>query len=102
MVGVCVNRIGTEPFICKVDIEGGEEFLFSKNTEWVARFPVIIVELHDWMLPWQRNSRNFLKRIANLDFDIIWRGENMFCFNYNLLHPSKDQCDVSANKQMVT
>jgi len=39
------------PFIVKVDIEGAELDLFSGNTEWVARTPLLIVELHDWLLP---------------------------------------------------
>jgi FkbM family methyltransferase len=38
-------------FICKIDIEGFESNLYSANTEWVRLFPIIIIELHDWMLP---------------------------------------------------
>ena len=40
----------TEPFIVKIDIEGFEADLFSTNTEWVDRTPVIIAELHDWFI----------------------------------------------------
>lgn len=42
---------GYAPLIFKSDIEGGEAVLFSQDTEWVDTFPVVIVELHDWMLP---------------------------------------------------
>lgn len=39
------------PFIVKLDIEGGEADLFSSNTGWIDETPVIIVELHDWLIP---------------------------------------------------
>ena len=66
------------PFIVKIDIEGFEDNLFSKNTEWVAKTPLIIIETHDWMLPKQANSKNFLKIISHENRDFIHRGENIF------------------------
>jgi hypothetical protein len=67
------------PFIVKVDIEGGEADLFSVNTEWVARTPLLIVELHDWMLPRSANSRAFLRCISQLDRDFIYNiGEDVY------------------------
>jgi FkbM family methyltransferase len=65
------------PFLIKIDIEGFESDLFSANTEWVDRFPVIIMELHDWMLPGECNSMNFLKVIAGRNRDFLLRGENV-------------------------
>jgi FkbM family methyltransferase len=73
------------PFICKIDIEGGEARLFEKNTERLDQFPLVIIELHDWMLPGESNSRNFLKALVSRDFDFMHRGENSFCFNNRLL-----------------
>ena len=73
------------PLVMKIDIEGGESGLFEKDTGWVEQFPLIIIELHDWLLPFQGSSRNFLKTIAALDFDFVHRGENIFCFNRTLL-----------------
>lgn len=73
------------PLICKIDIEGGEAGLFAKNTAWVDRFALIIIELHDWLFPGEGNSRNFLRAIAANDFDFMYRGENAFCFNNRLL-----------------
>jgi FkbM family methyltransferase len=66
------------PFIVKIDIEGFEEELFSKNTEWINKFPLLIIELHDWMLPKTSNSGNFLRSIAPLDRDFVYHGENIF------------------------
>lgn len=74
------------PLICKIDIEGAENELFSSNAEWVDEFAMIIIELHDWMLPFQGTSRNFLKVISHYDFDLLHKGENIFLFNRRLLN----------------
>ena len=83
------------PLICKIDIEGGEKDLFRTNDDWIDQFPLIIIELHDWMLPGTSNSKNFLKAIAKRNFDIIYhRSENLFCFNNDLLPGSKPTARV--------
>lgn len=73
------------PFILKIDIEGGERLLFSKNTEWLDSFALVVIELHDWLFPLQQVSKDFFKAIAKYDFDVIAKGENFFCFNRRLL-----------------
>lgn len=74
-----------QPFIFKIDIEGAEAALFAGSSSWVECFPLIIIELHDWMLPFSGSSTNFLRAIAKYEFDILYRGENIFCFNRDLL-----------------
>jgi len=69
---------GYAPFLFKIDIEGGEENLFEAHTEWVDLFPLIIIELHDWLLPRQGTSFNFLHRIGQSRRDFVYRGENIF------------------------
>ncbi len=76
---------GFAPFIVKIDIEGGEELLFSSNTSWVEKIPLLIIEIHDWMLPGKSNSRNLFKALSGLNFDIVIKGENLFCFNNDLI-----------------
>jgi FkbM family methyltransferase len=66
------------PFIVKIDIEGGEAELFSDSTEWVGQTPILIVELHDWLLPKRGISQPFLKSIAPLDRDLIHIGEDIY------------------------
>ena len=66
------------PFIIKIDIEGFEQNLFEKNTEWLDAFPLLIIELHDWMLPRQATSNNFLRAVAEKNRDFIYRNENVF------------------------
>jgi len=46
---------------------------------------MLVIELHDWMLPGQRSSSTFLRAIANRNFDFLHAGENVFCFNNSLL-----------------
>jgi FkbM family methyltransferase len=76
----------TNPLILKIDIEGGEDVLFNGNTNWLSKFPLVIIELHDWMLPFSGSSRNFIKSVAQHDFDFIYRGENIFLFNRQILN----------------
>jgi FkbM family methyltransferase len=66
------------PFIVKIDIEGFESDLFSKDTEWIDLFPILIIELHDWMLPRSASSGNFLREISCRNRDFIYIGENVF------------------------
>jgi FkbM family methyltransferase len=87
---VTVNEIyeahcaGFFPFIVKIDIEGAESDLFSSNTEWLARTPLLIVELHDWMLPKLGTSRSFLRCIAESARDFVTIGEEVFSIAYDL------------------
>lgn len=76
----------TNPLILKIDIEGGEDALFNGNTNWLEKFPLVIIELHDWMLPFSGSSRNFIKSVAQYDFDFLYRGENIFLFNRKILN----------------
>jgi len=76
---------GFKPLVCKIDIEGSEAELFSANDAWIDDFPLIVIELHDWLLPGTGNSRNFLRAISKRNFDVVHRGENTFCFNNDLL-----------------
>jgi FkbM family methyltransferase len=73
------------PFIIKIDIEGFEDNLFSSHTQWIERFPALVIELHDWMLPKAGTAKNFLREIAKLDRDFLYRGENVFSISNKLL-----------------
>jgi hypothetical protein len=65
-------------FILKIDIEGAESDLFSRHTEELDRFPLVIIELHDWLLPRESNSCNFLKWYVEKGRDFVHFGENVF------------------------
>jgi FkbM family methyltransferase len=66
------------PFIVKIDIEGGEANLFEKNIDWIDLFPLLIIELHDWMLPEKGSSISFLDCIGKFKRDFVHIGENIF------------------------
>ena len=66
-----------EPFLIKIDIEGGEKNLFEKNLEWINKFKIIIIEPHDWMYPQKNLFQNFLKSISILKRDFVILNENI-------------------------
>ena len=70
--------------IIKIDIEGFEDQLFKKNTEWLDKFKIIIIELHDWMKPYNKKSYNFQRSmLKSKKFkDIVVSGENLILINY--------------------
>jgi FkbM family methyltransferase len=92
IVADCKAR-GMRPFMCKIDIEGGEAELFRDNVGWVAEFAVIVIELHDWLLPGTSNSRNFRRAIGDLPVDFVYSGEDAFVFNHGVYAASVDVVD---------
>ena len=90
------------PFICKIDIEGGEAALFEENFAWLDEFPLVIIELHDWLLPGQANSRNFIKALLQFNFDFVYRGENAFCFNLSRLKDHAYPADYDVKPPVAT
>ena len=54
IVGIGIDELisasaDNAPFILKIDIEGSEGKLFEVDIDIISRFPIIVVELHDWM-----------------------------------------------------
>jgi FkbM family methyltransferase len=80
---VMAQTAGT-PFILKIDIEGAEADLFSRHCEVLDRFPLIVIELHDWMLPGESNSRNFLRWHVEMGRDFVQFGENAFSISNSI------------------
>ena len=76
---------GCIPFAVKIDIEGVEAELFSDSTDWINEFPLIIIELHDWLFPGKRTSTNFLRAVSGLDRDFIYLDENIFSIKNSLM-----------------
>lgn len=83
---ITVNEIisdgNAKPFIVKIDIEGYEKQLFEDNFEWLGKFPVILIEIHDWMLQGKETSKPFLRLISELDYDILTFGEMLLCVRF--------------------
>jgi FkbM family methyltransferase len=69
----------TNPLILKkIDIEGGEDALFNGDTTWLSKFALVIIELHDWILPFFGSSRNFIKSLAQHDYDFCTEAKIYF------------------------
>jgi FkbM family methyltransferase len=68
---------GGTPFIAKIDIEGFESDLFSTNLEWLESVFAVMIEPHDWMLPGKMTSRSFQCAMAEHNFEVFIRGENL-------------------------
>jgi FkbM family methyltransferase len=67
-------------FLVKIDIEGAEAQVFQGSTKWLEDTTMVIIELHDWLLPGQGTSRNLFKRLGENNFDVVIRGENLLLF----------------------
>jgi FkbM family methyltransferase len=76
---------GCVPFMAKIDIEGAEGDLFSGDVGWIDRFPLVCIELHDWLFPKQGTSRNFLRAVCDRDRDFVYRDENIFSISNHLV-----------------
>ncbi|MEA3329321.1 MAG: FkbM family methyltransferase [Nanoarchaeota archaeon] len=61
--------------ILKLDIEGAEKELFSKNTSWLNKVNMIIIEFHDYFRKGCSNS--FYSAINRRDWNEFRRGENV-------------------------
>lgn len=73
------------PFILKIDIEGAEDDLFRAYQRTLDLYPVLIIELHDWMLPRSASSQSFLKWHAAQHRDLVQHGENTYSLCNRLL-----------------
>ena len=76
--GIAIN----ENIIVKMDIEGGEEYLLSKNTEWLNRCSYLMTEIHDDYHPSLINaSKNLIKVLNQEDFAISASNKCLYCYN---------------------
>lgn len=68
--------------ILKVDIEGAEKELFQDRGSWIIlnSFELVIIELHDWMLPGENSSLPVFEWAINFEREIIVQGVNVFLF----------------------
>lgn len=63
--------------IVKVDIEGFEADLFSRNLEWLDDLPALIIEPHDRLFPGEFTSLPLQRAMASRRFEMLMHGENL-------------------------
>ena len=73
---------GAEPFIAKIDIEGAEKDLFTAHLDILARFPLIVLEPHDFCMPGTEVSSAFFTFHARQKRDFLFANENVFSVDY--------------------
>lgn len=76
---------GAEPFIAKIDIEGAEKTLFTAHLDILARFPLIVLEPHDFCMPGTDTSTAFFTFHAQHGRDFLFANENVFSVDYKAL-----------------
>lgn len=65
------------PFLLKIDIEGAEQSLFAGDCSAINRFPLIVVELHDWLFPGQGSSLPFFRFHVATGREFSMKNENV-------------------------
>lgn len=65
------------PFLLKIDIEGAEKSLFDGDTAAINRFPLILIEPHDWLFPGQLSSQSFFRFHVAAGREFCMRNENI-------------------------
>lgn len=68
--------------MAKLDIEGSQKQLFTDPCDWVQQTGVIILELDDWLFPWQGTSQSFFVGTSKQASDYLLHGENIVWFNH--------------------
>ncbi|MDC0495975.1 FkbM family methyltransferase [Planktomarina temperata] len=81
------SKIGDfEKVIVKIDIEGGEEYLFKSNTDWLQRCMFLTAEVHDKFHPVMINSSTkMIKALVDHDFAFVPANDVIHCYNRKIL-----------------
>lgn len=77
---ILLKTPGSRLLLAKIDIEGAESELF-KSASALTFSSMLIIELHDWLMPGLGTSRSFFKWLAQNDFDVVLQGENLLLFH---------------------
>ena len=89
-VGVSIDEIyernaqAALPFIVKIEIERCEGEIFSANTEWVDRTPVIIAQLNECLIPGTKKSRALVEHLADRNRDFVYLHDCIFSIDREL------------------
>jgi FkbM family methyltransferase len=79
------------PFLIKIDIEGFEAELFSRNYEWLDEIPVMIIEVHDRFGGEIPKSRNLWRAVA------MSKPRNFFFHGEDIISTLSDwDCDMPS------
>lgn len=75
-----------EGVIVKIDIEGGEHYLFDQDVNWMSKTTMLVIELHDRFHPTlSQSSYHVVNCLAKFNFAVVPGKDVLYCFNRNLL-----------------
>lgn len=80
-----LKNTAADPFILKIDIEGAEKSLFDNGQEMLDRFPLIVIEPHDFCMPGESIMASFFRYHADRGRDFLFANENVFSVDYRAL-----------------
>lgn len=80
---IMLEKGWSELDVLKIDIEGGEIDVFSKNTEWLKVTKYIIIELHDYKA--KGCSKALINAIKDHNYRISFSGENLILINEKII-----------------
>lgn len=83
-----VKELGSnEKIFVKIDIEGGEDYLLSKNTDWIKNVSFLVIEIHDkYHQDLINSSKNVINLLNENNFAIIPELNLLKCYNRNLFN----------------
>jgi len=84
------------PFLLKLDIEGSEKTLFAGDRSAINRFPLIILEPHDWMFPGERCTAEFFRFHAAAGREFSMHNENVASIAYSQSFSDSDSAQTAA------
>lgn len=83
-----IKELGSnQKIFVKIDIEGGEDYLLSKNTDWVKNVSFLVIEIHDkYHQELINSSKNVINLLNENNFAIIPELNLLKCYNRNLFN----------------
>lgn len=76
----------SENVIVKIDIEGGEEYLFKCNIDWLKRCAFITAEVHDRFHPVMiDSSTGMIKALVHNNFAFVPADDVIHCYNRKIV-----------------
>jgi len=87
------------PFLLKIDIEGGEKCLFEGDCSAISRFPLIILEPHDWLLPGEGSSLPFFRFHVAAGREFCMKHENIASIDFHSSLPERAVKFIASTEQ---
>lgn len=76
--------------ICKIDIEGGEQFLLAENITWLKDVCFLTIEVHDrFDKSLIHSSQNLFKVISDFNLAVVPETDVVHCYSRSLLGYTK-------------